>query len=89
MNLMIELGNFKDLQTLVKMLNTAWGDLEYRLEPVEGDADSYLFVEDPLDEDSYECGIVEKKGKKAYALSQSVYELIMGAYLRYKEDFTK
>ncbi|QQR55181.1 hypothetical protein IPG41_01295 [Candidatus Peregrinibacteria bacterium] len=86
---MIELGTFKDLQALVKLLNTAWGDLEYRLEPVEGDKGSYLFVEDPLDQDTYECGIVEKKGAKAYALSSSVYELIIGAYLRYKEDFIK
>lgn len=86
---MIELGNFKDLQTLVKLLNKSWGDFEYRLEPVDGDKKSFLFVEDPLDEDSYECGVVKKEGSKAYALSQSVYELIIGAYLRYKEEFIK
>ncbi len=86
---MIELGNFKDLQTLVTLLNKSWGDFEYRLEPVEGDPKAYLFIEDPLDEDSYECGIVEKKGGKAYAISKSVYDLIMNAYLRYKEEFVK
>ncbi len=86
---MIELGNFKDLQTLVKLLNKSWGDFEYRLEPVDGDKKSFLFVEDPLDEDSYECGVVKKEGGKAYALSNSVYELIIGAYLRYKEEFIK
>lgn len=86
---MIELGNFKDLQTLVKLLNNSWGDFEYRLEAVEGDRKSFLFIEDPLDQDSYECGVVKKEGAKAYALSSSVYDLIMGAYLRYKEEFVK
>lgn len=86
---MVELGNFKDLQTLVTLLNKAWGDFEYRLEPVEGEEGAFLFVEDPLDEDSYECGVVKKRGAKAYALSSSVYDLIMGAYLRYKEEFAK
>ena len=86
---MIELGTFKDLQTLVRLLNNSWGDFEYRLEPVDGQKGSFLFVEDPLDEDAYECGVVKKQGTKAFALSDSVYELIMGAYLRYKDEFVK
>lgn len=86
---MIELGNFEDLKTLVGLLNSAWKTWEYRLEPVEGREGMFLFVEDPLQEDEYECGMIEKKGKKAYAFSQDVYELVMGAYLRYKDQFVK
>ena len=89
MNLMIELGNFKDLQTLVGILNSSWKQWEYRLEPVAGEDGVFLFVEDPVQEDEYECGMITKRGKKAYALSQDVYELVMGAYLRYKDQFGK
>ncbi len=86
---MIELGNFTDLQTLVGLLNSAWKEWEYRLEPVAGEKGVFLFVEDPLAEDEYECGMITKKGKKAYALSQDVYELVMEAYLRYQKEFRK
>lgn len=89
MNLMIELGNFKDLQTLVGMLNSAWKQWEYRLEPVSGEKGVFLFVEDPLQEDEYECGMITKQGQKAYALSQDVYDMVMGAYLKYKKEFSK
>ena len=89
MPLMVELGNFTDLQTLVQLLNSAWKQWEYRLEPVEGEKGVFLFVEDPLQEDEYECGMIEKRGAKAYAFSQEVYELVMGAYLRYKDQFEK
>lgn len=83
---MVQLGAFTDLETLVRLLNRAWTEWEYRLEPVEGQKDMFLFVEDPLDQDEYECGLVEKRGKKAYAISDDVYQLVMGAYLRYKEE---
>lgn len=86
---MIELGNFKDLETLVGMLNSAWKQWEYRLEPVAGKKGAFLFVEDPLQEDEYECGMITKKGKKAYAFSQDVYDMVMGAYTRYKNQFEK
>lgn len=86
---MIEIGNFKDLETLVALLNRAWADYEYRLEPVEGQKNMFLFIEDPLNEEEYECGIVEKKGSKAYAVSDSVHEMIIGAYLRFKEENSK
>lgn len=84
---MVEIGNFKDLQTLVQLLNSAWKVFEYRLEPVPGHNGVFLFIEDPLKEDEYECGMIEKRGKKAYAFSDDVYNLVMGAYLRYKEQF--
>lgn len=87
---MVEIGNFRDLETLVGLLNKAWAEqFEYRLEPVEGQKDVFLFVEDPLDEDEYECGIVEKRGAKAYAVSDAVYQMIMGAYLRFKAENAK
>ncbi len=82
---MVEIGNFSDLKILVELLNRAWvEEFEYRLEPVEGREGVFLFVEDPLKEDEYECGIVEKRGDKAYAVSDAVYQMIMGAYLRFK-----
>lgn len=84
---MVELGKFNDLETLVQLLNSAWKAFEYRLEPVPGQEDVFLFIEDPVKEDEYECGMIQKRGKKAYALSEDVYHLVMGAYLRYKEQF--
>lgn len=86
---MVELGKFKDLETLVGLLNSAWKTWEYRLEPVVGQEGVFLFVEDPLQEDEFECGMIEKRGNKAYALSEDVYELVMGAYLRYKKQSEK
>ena len=83
---MVELGNFEDLKTLIGLLNSAWKTWEYRLEPVAGQNGVFLFVEDPLEEDEYECGMIAKRGKKAYAFSPEVYEMVMGAYLRYKEE---
>ena len=83
----LELGRFKDLEYLVKMLNKAWDAFEYRLEKVEHSDRIYVFAEDPLAEDEYECGVVEKHGDKAYAFSQAVHDMIMGAYARYVDEF--
>lgn len=82
----IELGDFKDLETLVGLLNRAFPEMEYRLQELEGQKGTYLFIEDPLDEDEYECGVVQKRGKKAYALSPAVHEMILGAYQRYLDE---
>ena len=76
-------GDWEDLEYLVELLNKAFDDYEYRLEKVPGGKNVYLFVEDPLTEDSYECGIVERSGKQAYALSQAVHKMVMQAYQRY------
>ncbi len=83
---MVKLGSFADLRSLTQILNRAWQDLEYRLEPVPGKKDTYLFVEDPLDEDTYSCGVIKKKGGDAFALSKDVYDLVMGAYSRYQQE---
>ncbi len=82
---MLEIGNFEDLEHLIVILNEAFEDMEYRLEEVPSKKGIYLFIEDPIHEDEYECGIVEKKGKKAYAYSDAVHQLILGAYNRYLE----
>jgi hypothetical protein len=82
---LLEIGNFEDLQHLIKLLNQTFEGMEYRLEPVPSQKDTYLFIEDPVREDEYECGVVEKKGKKAYAYSSAVHEMILGAYQRYLE----
>ncbi len=82
---MPEIGNFEDLQHLIELLNQSFQDMEYRLEPVPSQKDTYLFIEDPIHEDEYECGMVEKRGKKAYAYSSAVHEMILGAYQRYLE----
>jgi len=80
------IGDWEDLEYLVKLLNKAFDDYEYRLEEVPGGKNMYLFVEDPLTEDSYECGIVEKSGKQAYALSEAVHKMVMRAYQRYVDS---
>lgn len=82
----VELGNFEDLQTLINLLNRAFPEMEYRLEPVSGQKGVYLFIEDPLDEEEYECGVVQKRGKKVYALSPAVHTMILGAYQRYLDE---
>lgn len=83
----LEIGEFNDLAYLVKSLSKAWAGLEYRLEKMKGHPNRYLFIEDVLSDDEYECGIVEKIGAKAFAFSPAVHEMIMRAYLRYVEDF--
>lgn len=86
---MLEIGNFEDLEHLVGLLNGAFEGVEYRLEPLKGQKGSYLFVEDVLAEDDFICGLVEKKGRKAYAYSSDVHALILGAYQRYVEKTGK
>lgn len=82
----IEIGNFEDLETLVGLLNETFGaSMNYRLEAVPDQKGVYLFIEDPLDEDEYECGLVTRRGKKAYAFSDGVHAMILGAYQRYQE----
>ncbi|MFA5793052.1 MAG: hypothetical protein WC897_04270 [Candidatus Gracilibacteria bacterium] len=80
------LGQFDDLKTLTILLNEAFSKMEYRLEPMADEKNMYLFVEDPLEEDEYECGIVMERDGKAYALSTDVQDLILGAYMRFKEE---
>lgn len=82
----LEIGNFEDLEHLVGLLNQRFQGTEYRLEAVPHQEKLYLFIEDPLEEDSYECGLVEKKGAKAYAYSNGVYQMILGAYQRYLDQ---
>jgi len=82
---MLEIGNFADLEHLVGLLNDTFKDMNYRLEKVPSQEGSYLFIEDVLAEDEYECGLIEKKGKKAYAISSAVHQMILGAYARYLE----
>jgi hypothetical protein len=92
------IGNWEDLEYLVRILNEAFEDVEYRLEKVPGGETVYLFVEDPIFEDEYECGIVEKIGAKAkskngkvkaraYALSEKVHIMVMSAYERYVDEY--
>lgn len=80
-----EIGGFEDLKTLIDLLNQAFSDVQYRLEPVADQKNTYLFIEDPLSKDEYECGIIVKRGLKAYAPSMDVHGLILGAYMRLKE----
>lgn len=82
---MLEIGNFADLEHLIKLLNETFKDMNYRLEAVPSQEGTYLFIEDILAEDEYECGVIEKKGKKAYAVSTAVHEMILGAYRRFVE----
>ena len=81
------IGEWADLEYLVNALNGGWEAVEYRLEQVPGGQDFFLFVEDPIREDEYECVIVEKRGSQAYAFSEAVNEMIMKAYLKYVEEF--
>ena len=82
---MLEIGNFADLEHLIGLLNQTFEGMSYRLEPVASQEGTYLFIEDVLAEDEYECGVIEKKGAKAYAISTAVHEMILGAYRRYLE----
>ncbi|MEK9159112.1 MAG: hypothetical protein AAB383_00120 [Patescibacteria group bacterium] len=82
---MLEIGNFEDLEHLIDLLNQTFKGMSYRLEAVPSKNDTFLFIEDPIAEDEYECGIIERKGKKAYAYSSAVHEMILGAYNRYLE----
>ncbi|MFA6024557.1 MAG: hypothetical protein WC777_05110 [Candidatus Gracilibacteria bacterium] len=82
---MLEIGNFEDLEHLVGLLNQAFEGTSYRLEKVQDQKQTYLFIEDPLAEDEYECGMIQKIGKKAYAYSEAVHQMIFGAYQRYLE----
>jgi len=83
---LVEVGRFKDLETLVGLLNKAQMGFSYSLSPAEGARGHYLFVEDEEKADSYSCGMVFKIGTKAYALSDDVYQMIMKAYLRFKKS---
>ena len=80
------LGRFVDLETLVGLLNSAFEHMQYKLEPVKGQEGMYLFIEDEIRADEYECGLVEKIGDKAYAFSQAVHDMIMSAYDRYEAE---
>ncbi|MFA4815094.1 MAG: hypothetical protein WC924_02930 [Candidatus Gracilibacteria bacterium] len=82
---MLEIGNFEDLEHLVDLLNQTFKEMDYRLEKVPSQKGAYLFIEDPLQEDAYECGVIIKVGKKAYAYSSAVHEMILGAYQDYLE----
>ncbi len=81
------IGAWDDLEYLVELLNGAWESVEYRLEKVPGGEDFFLFIEDPIREDEYECGIVERREDEAYAFSDAVHEMVMKAYMRYVEEF--
>jgi hypothetical protein len=81
----LELGHFEDLKYLVKLLNGSMEGFEYDLKPVKGKKGVYLFMEQaPQDEEAL-CGMVHKKGKKAYAHTPAVHALVMDAYARYVE----
>lgn len=79
----VEIGRWEDLVFLVELLNAACEGIEYRLEKVQDHKNLYLFIEDIKNEDDYSCGFVEKQGKKAIAVSEAVYEMVMGAYARF------
>lgn len=83
----LELGRFEDLEYLVEVLNNAWEAFEYRLDKVPHSDRIYVFAEDPIAADEYECGVVEKHDGKAYAFSPAVHDMIMGAYARYVDEF--
>jgi hypothetical protein len=83
-HVLIELGRFEDLMALVELLNESFESHQYRLEKVENRRNYFLFVEDQLSEDEYDCGLVIKQGEKAYAFSEAVYDMIMVAYQRYQ-----
>lgn len=86
-DLSLLIGRFEDLELLIDLLNGAWDDFEYRLEKVKESDRIYVFIEDPVAADEYECGVVEKHEGKAYAFSEAVHEMIMGAYARYVKEF--
>ena len=81
----LEIGNFEDLKHLVGLLNQTFKDAKYRLEALPLQKGSYLFIEDFSDQDEYDCGIVEKMGKKVYG-PPAVHTMIFGAYERYLEQ---
>lgn len=81
------IGNWEDLEHLVEMLNGAFESFDYRLEKVPGGEEFFMFVEDPVSADEYECGIVRKVGGEAYAFSDDVHKMIFSAYQRYVDEF--
>jgi hypothetical protein len=81
------IGNWEDLEYLVELLDSAFEAYEYRLEKVPGGEEFFLFVEDPVGEDEYECGIVRKVAGEAYAFSDDVHKMIFSAYQRYVDEF--
>ena len=83
----MEIGQFSDLVYLVSKIGSAWKGVEYRLEELDGEKDAYVFIEDVLEEDDYECGIVRRRGTKAIAFSPDVHKMIMSAYEQYVQDF--
>lgn len=83
----LEVGDWEDLEHLVKLLNGAWESREYKLEKVAGKRGMWLFIEDVLSEDEYACGIVERHKGKAIAFSPAVHAMIMGAYQAYVDEF--
>lgn len=85
---MLEIGQFKDLEHLIALLNQTFPRMSYRLESIPTQEGAYLFIEDPMDEDEYECGVVMKMGQKAYAYSDAVHAMILGAYQDYLEKTT-
>ncbi|MBT4384928.1 hypothetical protein HOD30_04230 [Candidatus Peregrinibacteria bacterium] len=85
-DILLEIGDFQDLKHLIEILNNVFESVEYRLEKVEGKKDTYLFCEDPDGDDEYECGMIIKMGKKAYAFSPVVHELVLGAYQKYLDE---
>lgn len=86
---MLEIGQFKDLERLIVLLNQNFPKMNYRLEAVPSQKNSYLFIEDPIEEEEYECGIVMRMGKKAYAYSDAVHAMILGAYQNYLEQIER
>lgn len=86
-DLSLEIGRFEDLKYLVTLLNDAWEAFEYRLEKVAEANGLYVFIEDPINADEYDCGVIEKHGELAYAISPAVHEMIMDAYQRYVDEF--
>lgn len=82
----LEIGAWEDLEILIEKLNGYFEGYEYRLEKVSGKKDLYIFIEDPVKEDSYGGGLVVKHNGKAYAYSSDVHDMIMNAYNRYLKE---
>ena len=82
----LEIGNWEDLEILIEKLNGYFEGYEYRLEKVQSKIGLYIFIEDPLKEDSYGGGLVIKHKGKAYAYSADVHDMIMGAYNKYLKE---
>ena len=73
-------GAFVDLEEMIKLLNQYSEEIEYRLEPVPNQDNVFLFIEDPLAADEYECGVILKDEGQAIAFSEAVYQMVMRAY---------